>query len=549
MVLDRFKVPTNHELTVLKNPDLEPMPPHRRIWGFLSFFGYWGIPNLTIWTWSTGSALVSLGLSIGHIMGALTLGNLLICIYTCLNSNPGLKYHVGYTMCQRMIFGIYGSGLGILVRIILSIIFYGAQAWLGGLCVVVTLSSLSESFLNLTHKLHGVQMALRDFIGFLIFQIIQMGFFFFKPERLNNANNIACLITSIAFIVILIICLVKNDGPGPLYDLPNKTDNVGWMWLYAITIWYGALSPDITNQCDYSRFASGERSTYLGIITAIMITGTFVPLASLLVVSTTVEMYQEAFWLPTDLCLSWLRESYSPGIRAGNFFLGLCFMSSQLTFNVLANGFTGGMDLAGILPQYINIRRGATITALLSWCVQPWNFYNTSSTFMSVMSSFGVVITPIIAITVCDFYLIRNATLPISELYSTSPTGSFYFQSGINFRALIVWIISIFPGIPGLINSVKANPKIPIGFDNFFYGSALFLFILPFGLYYLVCYVFPPRLNNVNDTYDYFNAFTIKECQKLNMEPYNDIQTIEDEIVQISDSSSNKATNDLNEFI
>lgn len=64
---------------VLQNPDLEPMPPSRRVWRFWSFFGYWGVPNITIWTWSTGSAMMTLGLNIRHIMGALTLGNIIIC--------------------------------------------------------------------------------------------------------------------------------------------------------------------------------------------------------------------------------------------------------------------------------------------------------------------------------------------------------------------------------------------------------------------------------------------------------------------------------------
>lgn len=74
---DKFLQVPHHgkdSLTVLRNPDLEPIPLERRIWGFWSFFGYWGIPNITIWTWSTGSAMLSLGLNIQHTMGALTLG-------------------------------------------------------------------------------------------------------------------------------------------------------------------------------------------------------------------------------------------------------------------------------------------------------------------------------------------------------------------------------------------------------------------------------------------------------------------------------------------
>lgn len=520
-LLVRLEVPHagHEEPTILKNPDLEPMPVSRRIWGFWSFFGYWAVPNITVWTWSTGSAMLGLGLNIQNTMGALTLGNILIIVYTCLNSTIGQKYHVGYTVAMRLIFGIYGSGIGIVIRIILSIVFYGSQSWLGGLGLVVAFSSFSESFLNMKNTFpSSLAMTTRDFIGFLCFQIIQMFFLFMKPERMNSYVNASCAACTVAFIAIFATCLAKNGGPGSMFyegvDLsPSKT---GWMWLYSMTIWYGALSPDVTNQNDFSRFASSPKKMYLGIIVSICITGTFVPLFGLICASATKDLYGESLWLPSDIVLQWLGDSYSSGLRAAAFFLGIAFASSQLTFNVLANGFAGGMDLAGVSPKYINITRGAIITALLSWCTQPWNFYNTSSVFLSVMSSFGVVVTPIIAILVADFIIVRKSQLPLSSLYSTSPNGTFYFTKGFNLRAIGVWFVGVVPGLPGLIASVD-NIDIPTGLDNFFYGNIIFAFVCPFILYVIVCKIFPPDLGEP-DTEDHFDAFTPEERAKFGME-------------------------------
>lgn len=220
------------ELTVLKNPDLEPIPTERRIWGFWSFFGYWGVPNITIWTWSTGSAMLSLGLNIQHTMGALTLGNIMICIYTCLNSGPGAKYRIGYTVCQRMVFGIYGSGIGILIRIVLSIVFYGSQSWLGGLGFVVMFSSWSKSYMNMKNTFpSNVAMTTRDFIGFLVFQVLQYAFFFIRPEKMNKAVNFSCIITIVAMAGVFITTLAKNHGAGPIYSEPVTLSKgyTGWM--------------------------------------------------------------------------------------------------------------------------------------------------------------------------------------------------------------------------------------------------------------------------------------------------------------------------------
>jgi nucleobase:cation symporter-1, NCS1 family len=79
---------------------------------------------------------------------------------------------------------MYGAYIGILIRIILSIVWYGSQAWLGGLCVSAILSSWSHSFLTMANTFpESAHMVTRDFIGFLIFHIISLplmvGFSFF----------------------------------------------------------------------------------------------------------------------------------------------------------------------------------------------------------------------------------------------------------------------------------------------------------------------------------------------------------------------------------
>lgn len=543
----KLEVPhdAEHRLSVLENPDLDPMPPHRRVWGLWSFFGYWGVPNITIWTWSTGSAMLSLGLNIQHTMGALTLGNILICVYTCLNSVPGSKFHIGYTLCQRMIFGIYGSGIGILIRIFLSIVFYGSQSWLGGLGFVVMFSSWSKSYMNMKNTFpESLAMTTRDFIGFLIFQIVQYAFFFMKPEKMNRYINASCIITIIAMIGVFITTLVKNTGPGPLYYEPVTLSKsyTGWMWLYSMTIWYGALSPDCTNQSDFSRFASSSKKMYAGVISSVMITGTIVPLMGLFCASATQELYGTQLWLPTDICLEWLKRDYSSGARAAAFFCGFAFMSSQMTFNVMANGFAGGMDMAGVFPRYIDIKRGAIITALLSWATQPWNFYNTSSVFITVMSSFGVIVSPIIGIIVADFLIVRRGMIPVSDLFTTSKEGTFYFTKGVNYRAVVTWVASWAPGIPGLKDAVTPIPHLPEGMRNYFYGNIIFGMVCPLILYVIICKIFPLKNEGVADPEDYYDVMTEKELLQLGMAPKSmeilEGSTCEDENKNVSVQAS-----------
>lgn len=490
----------NEEISFLVNPDLKPVPKEKQTWGFFSFFGYWGVPNATIWTWSTGGALVAVGLSLPCIMGAVTISNLLIIVYTCYNSIPGTKYHVGFPLSQRMLFGISGSFVGIVIRIVLSIVFFGAQSWLGGCLVSLIISGLSKSFLDMPMTFpESAQMKLRDFIGFIIFLLIQACLLYMRPELFNTLLISSCGFTMICFVAILVLCISDNGGSAGLINqnVDLSGDAKGWAWLYAMSIWYGAISPEVLNHNDFSRFANNPKKMCFGIASAVLITGTFVPLAGLLCATSTMQVYDKLFWLPTTICLRWLHVDYSSANRAMAVVFGLSFVLSQLSFNVVANGFAGGMEMAGLLPKYINIRRGAYITALLSWAVQPWKFFWNSSTFLDVMSSFGVVATPLIALQIADFSVVRRSTIPVNDLYTAHEDGTFYYTRGFNIRALVVWIVSVVPSLPGLISvESKSETGVPHGLENFYYGNILFAFIIPFVFYVAVCWIWPPKLDS-----------------------------------------------------
>jgi nucleobase:cation symporter-1, NCS1 family len=134
---------------------------------------------------------------------------------------------------------------------------------------------------------------------------------------------------------------------------------------------------------------------------------------------------------------------------------------------------SGGIDLAGIFPLYIDIRRGAIITFVTAWVCQPWQLVNKSTTFLSVISSFSVFLAPLMGIMVADFYLVRRMKVKLSDLYKLH--GSFYFWHGINWRAFPAWIVGWGPTVGGLAFTANPNKKGPrvlyeLYYVAFFYG-------------------------------------------------------------------------------
>ncbi|KAG0674852.1 thiamine transporter thi7 [Kluyveromyces marxianus] len=137
------------------------------------------------------------------------------------------------------------------------------------------------------------------------------------------------------------------------------------------------------------------------------------------------------------------------------------------------------------------------------------------------MSSFTVFITPLTAMFMCDYYVIRKQVIKLSDLYVNSPESIYWYQKGVNWRNMLCFLFGAAPGLPGLIHA--ANPKIHInsGINHFYQGSFVFQFVITFALYYIINTVFKPEVGQ-RDHVDYYHTFTEKELREWDMVPADD---------------------------
>ncbi|VUG17981.1 THI7 [Brettanomyces bruxellensis] len=511
----------------LRNDDLLPIRKEDQTWGFWSNFAYWGILSFNVGTWMAASSALTYGLSYADIIGAFILGDVVTIIFTLANSYPGCDWKVGYTVTQRLVFGIYGSAIGVCVRVLVSIVNYGSTAWVGGLCVNIVLDSWSDKYLNMKNTLpSNVNMTSKELIGFAIFHLITIFFYFMKPRKMNYVLIWSCAACGISMLGMVIYLCTKAGGAGSSFSAPATIHGSQWSWMfcYMISYWFGSVSPGSTNQSDYSRFSSNKTGLWLGTIIALLIPTTIVPIFGVLGASASKQLYDQNFWMPTDILEHWMIDGYSSGARAASFFCGLSFMFTQIGYAINACGFAAGMDLSGLLPKYINIIRGAIFTALLSWAVQPWNFYNSNSTFLTVVSSFGVIMTPIISVMIADNFLVHKRRYAISEVFKLK--GEYYYSYGFNWRAIIASICGIAPGIPGIIWQVDQDAFNDNGIVNFYYADSFTSFAISFFLYWVLCILFPFKIGKEQDEEDYYGSFTKEVAIKKGMIPYDDSKDI-----------------------
>ena len=99
-------------------------------------------------------------------------------------------------------------------------------------------------------------------------------------------------------------------------------------------------------------------------------------------------LYGEVIWDPLRLIDRWDN-------RGAAFFAAFSFFLATLGTNISANSLSAANDMTVLLPQFINIRRGQVICAILGgWALCPWDILASAPKFLSFMSGYTVFLGP-----------------------------------------------------------------------------------------------------------------------------------------------------------
>lgn len=168
-------------------------------------------------------------------------------------------------------------------------------------------------------------------------------------------------------------------------------------------------------------------------------------LCGIIITSASATIYGQYFWNPFELLLHIQSTSLTPSARAGTFFAGLCFLASQMALCIVLNAISTGMDMAALCPRWINIRRGCYILTVIAIAICPWNFVNTVTTFINVLSGWSIFLSGMTGILIFDYFLVRRGELHTGDMYRGNKTSAYWYTFGFNWRAIFAWIMGIWP--------------------------------------------------------------------------------------------------------
>ncbi|KAI1627935.1 NCS1 family nucleobase:cation symporter-1 [Exophiala viscosa] len=439
------------------NRDLIPLPPERRTFGVWSYAGYWVVTGCNVSAWSIGATLLGLGLSPQHAIGVVVVGGILAGILAVVCGWIGAKHHIGYTVSSRFSWGMYGSYFPVILRTFVGCIWFGIQAFWGGQATRVLWGAIIPGFAHMKNTFsESSHLATNDFIGLVIWMFAFVALVMVRPEKMQIPFFISFVLVAGSFIGILIWAVHNAHGAGAMFHTPATAPNLGAAWMYGITAVLGAWGGGTVGQSDWTRYANKRLAPTTSQMVVAPFTITVTALVGIIVTSAAKDVLGSLIWSPIALLgeIQELNHS-SPRARAGVFFASLGLVSSQLMVSVVLNSMSVGMDMSGLWPRYINIRRGSYIMAAVGIIVQPWHLLNTAAKFLRVMSSFGIFLAPATGILIADYHLIRQRKLKMDELYIGNRSSIYWYSKGLNWRAFVAFAFGMWPMLPGLAASVN----------------------------------------------------------------------------------------------
>jgi len=194
---------------------------------------------------------------------------------------------------------------------------------------------------------------------------------------------------------------------------------------------------------DWTRYSAKPRDARLAIWIACPMVVIISSMFGIFVTSAVRGIYGEIIWQPITLLAYIQEQDYSPTTRAGTFFAGMGWFLSQMGVNVASNAVATGMDLASIVPQFISARRGSLILIVIAIASCPWNLVNNPGTFITVIASLGIFISPLIGIYIADYTLVRRRKYKVPDLYVGNKTSIYWYQFGFHWRSFLTWFLLI----------------------------------------------------------------------------------------------------------
>ena len=363
----------------------------------------------------------------------------IIALFLSLNGQGGMKYGIPFCIQARASFGVHGSKLPQLFRIVPAIAWYGVGTWIAAL----SMDGILRTVLGI-----GETGFTTIFIYFLILQAAQT-WLAYKGVRLMKWFTVTASIAMFIIMLYMLIHIFNTYG----FEIKETWKTEGtWgapFWI-ALTASIGAMATLLLNISDLSRYLQkSQKNIWLGHLIGIVPPWFFMIFLGLVAGAAMGE------WNPIAALMK-----LSPGpvtMLLLLFFIFTAQFSTNLTLNILPPAL--------ILEDVFHIRwgMGTIITGVLGVLAVPWVILSNMAVFFGFITYYSAFFGPILGVMLADYYVCRKQRYNPEQLYVADSSGQYWYTGGINWAGILSMLIA---GLIAMIWWLAASwlVGLPLGF-------------------------------------------------------------------------------------
>lgn len=530
------------------NSDLLPTQVDERTWGVYHYLFFYFTTSLTPSSYTLGSTLVSMGLLWWHGLICAVIGSFFLSIILVLNSRGPAVYHLGFPTIVRAAAGMYGSYFFIFIRVSVATIYFAVQSYFAcRLGVVCMRCMFGHRWTNIKNTLPAsAGITTQEIICFFIIWVIQLPLVLLHPKSQRHIYTVKMITTTTALFAVFGYCVRKAGGtlgtPESLASNRVYGKDLVWGVVSGINSIMGALCPILINSGDVVRYSKKPSDSAWIQSFAVLLSKLLITFMGCATTSAAKVFLGYTYWNPWDLYNGLLDYNWSASMRTGIFFASLGMIIALVAVNIGTNSLPVGADTTGMFPKYFTIVRGQLVCWLLCPLIVPWKIVASGSSFLAFLGSYSVLLCPIAAVMIYDYFFTRKGNYHVPSFYSSNKTSIYWFnKTGVNWRAMGAWAGGVGLSISGVSNSVNPGSIGQVAVKMYKLGFLL-SFCSGLVFYALLNFIWPVKQPLPSD----MDIKTVKFEELGNSEGYLEGESLDDIIespklmsVTASDSGAN----------
>jgi NCS1 family nucleobase:cation symporter-1 len=360
-------------------------------------------------------------------------GNLFVALLMTLNGYVGAKEGIPYPMQLRLSFGNKGSLLPMVVRMIVSLLWYGIDGYIAGWAMtemVLVIAGWSGDRI----VAEGMHYIVILFIIYLVAVVI-IGTGKIKTIKLLDAAAGPLLFVFFGWFLYYMMGLPEFVGkPLPIWT-GGLYGGVSW---YSPTLWavfafqamyWTTIALNVSDICRYNKSTKS------------LIPGHFIGLVAPQTIAIALG-FAATYLAGGNLSPIDIIAKYSPTALLGAVGLGFAFLATSTT------NLTGDIPAttnAAIKIFGVSWNKALVIATVIAFLIAPWWYVQNSIGMAYQLVNFtwyyGIFLGPIAAIMIVDYWLVRRRKIAVMELYKDR--GIYYYQGGILWAGVVSFIIGV----------------------------------------------------------------------------------------------------------